>query len=63
MKEIGKYMAIAGILAIALNFANRVPRVLMWIYAWGDTVAWGIKIGLIVVGAILFFTAKEKKQV
>ena len=29
MKEIGKYMAIVGLLAIGLNFADRVPTVLM----------------------------------
>lgn len=61
MKEIGKYMAIAGLLAIGLNFANRVPRVLMWIYTWGETVAWGIKIGLVIVGAILYFISGKQK--
>jgi len=47
MKEIGKYMAIAGLLAIVLNFANRVPRILMWIYSWGKTTAWTIKMDLL----------------
>lgn len=55
-------MAIVGLLAIGLNFANMVPRVLMWIYTWGETVAWGIKIGLIVVGAILFFIGGKQQK-
>lgn len=62
MKEIGKYMAIVGLLAIGLNFADRVPTVLMWIYNWGETTAWGIKIGLVVVGAILFFVGGNKEE-
>lgn len=52
-------MAILGLLAIVLNFMDRVPRLLMWIYLWGDTVAWIIKIALVVVGGALFFFAKS----
>ncbi|PWH81715.1 hypothetical protein DIS18_13620 [Algibacter marinivivus] len=59
MKKIGSYMAIFGVLAIVLNFFDRVPSLLMWIYSWGDTTAWIIKIGLVVVGAILFFMGSK----
>ncbi|PWG06455.1 hypothetical protein [Polaribacter aquimarinus] len=55
MKKVGSYMAIFGLLAIVLNFVDRVPTLLMWIYNWGDTTAWVIKIGLVVVGAVLYF--------
>ena len=47
MQNIGSALAILGILAIFLDFFNRVPKVLVWIYNWGDGVAWGIKIALI----------------
>ena len=57
------YMALAGVFAIVLNFMDRVPTILAWIYSWGDTVAWVIKIALIVVGAVLFFMgAKQEAQ-
>ncbi len=57
-------MAIVGIAAIVMNFMNLVPRILMWIYAWGETTAWIIKIGLVVVGAVLYFMGnKEKTEV
>ena len=59
MRKIGSYMAIFGVLAIVLNFFDRVPTLLMWIYSWGDTAAWAIKIGLVVVGAILFFIGSK----
>ena len=62
MRKIGSYMAIFGVLAIVLNFFDRVPTILMWIYSWGETAAWGIKIGLIIVGAILFFMGKSNSE-
>ena len=58
MKKIGGYMVFFGLFAIVLNFLGRVPTILMWIYEWGETPAWAIKIGLIVVGAALFFMGK-----
>ncbi|MUU77952.1 hypothetical protein [Winogradskyella endarachnes] len=62
MKKIGGYMVFFGLFAIVLNFFDRVPTILMWIYEWGDTVAWAIKIGLIVVGAVLFFIGKPEEE-
>ena len=61
MKTIGTYMAIFGILAIILNFFNAVPRLLAWIYNWGEGVAWGIKIAFVIVGAILYFIGKNQQ--
>ncbi len=60
MSKIGLYMAIAGILAIILDFLDRVPKILFWIYSRGDGVAWAIKIGLVVIGAVLFFMGSKK---
>jgi hypothetical protein len=39
-----------------------VPRLLIWIYAWGETIAWIIKIGVIVLGAILYFIGKNEEK-
>ncbi len=55
LSKIGSFVAIVGVLAIVLGFLDRVPKILFWIYAWGEGVAWVIKIALIVVGAVLFF--------
>ena len=54
MRNLGGTLAFLGAFAIALDFLNRVPSFLFWIYNWGDGVAWGIKIGFIVVGGLLF---------
>lgn len=53
--KIGAFMVIVGLAAIVFGFLDRVPKILFWIYMWGEGVAWGIKIALIVVGVILFF--------
>ncbi len=55
-------MVFFGLFAIVLNFFDRVPSILMWIYEWGEGVAWAIKIGLIVVGAVLFFLGKPETE-
>jgi len=62
MKGIGSTIAIFGVLAIVLDFANMVPRVLMWIYSWGEGVAWGIKIALVVVGVVLYLMGNKKES-
>ncbi|GIZ14705.1 hypothetical protein [Capnocytophaga catalasegens] len=54
MKSIGSFMVIIGILAIVLDFFGRVPKILVWIYSWGDTIAWVIKIALVVIGGVLY---------
>ncbi len=55
MRQIGSLAVFLGVFAIILDFMDRVPSVLAWIYNWGEGPAWGIKIGLIVVGALLWF--------
>ena len=60
MKRLGSIMVLVGIFAIVLNFVGRVPKLLVWIYSWGETTAWIIKVGLIVIGATLYFIGKPK---
>ncbi len=53
-RNFGSALAILGAMAIGLGYANRVPKILAWIYEWGEDTAWMIKIGLVVVGVIFF---------
>jgi len=62
MKKIGSFMAMAGLFAIVLNFLDRVPTILAWIYNWGDTTAWVIKIALVVVGGVLYFMGNDEND-
>jgi len=62
MKKIGSLMVFFGFFAIVLNFVDAVPRILAWIYNWGDGVAWAIKLGLIIIGGILWFAGTRQEQ-
>ncbi|MCC6818169.1 MAG: hypothetical protein IT245_04700 [Bacteroidia bacterium] len=62
MKSIGSFMAILGLAAIGFGFLDRVPRILGWIYTWGDGAAWAIKLILTVVGGILWFVGRKNEQ-
>lgn len=48
-------MALIGVVSSVLYLINYNLRILMWIDMWGQGVAWGIRGGLIVAGAALFF--------
>jgi len=60
MKSIGSLLFIFGAAAIIFGFMERVPRLLMWIYNWGEGAAWAIKIGFVVVGAILYLMGRKQ---
>ncbi|WP_046755794.1 hypothetical protein [Kordia jejudonensis] len=62
MRTVGTYLAIFGIASVILSFFNMELRILMWIDMWGASVGWGIRIGLIVLGAILFFAGKAPEE-
>ncbi|MBV7532138.1 hypothetical protein [Chitinophaga sp. sic0106] len=64
MQRIGSFLVIIGLLSIVAGFFNHVPKILMWIYKWGEPTAWAIKIGLIVVGAVVYLmSAKGSEEV
>ena len=54
MRKIGSFLVLIGLAAIVMNFFGFAPKILIWIYGWGEGVAWAIKFGLVVVGAILY---------
>lgn len=62
MKSIGMYMAIAGLASIVLHFMGMNLRLLMWIDMWGETIGWVIRVGLLVVGAVLFFMGNDEDE-
>lgn len=61
MQKVGSFLVIIGLLSIAAGYFDRVPKILVWIYQWGDVAAWSIKIGIIVLGAALYLMAGKKQ--
>jgi hypothetical protein len=62
MKQIGSTMFLFGAAATVMYFFDMAPKLLMWIYNWGEGAAWAIKIGLIVVGAALYLLGRKNEQ-
>jgi hypothetical protein len=63
MQRIASLLVIVGLLSIVTGFFNHVPKILMWIYQWGEGTAWAIKAGLVVAGAVLYlFSGKTQKR-
>lgn len=56
------WMAIFGAGSFVLNMMGREFSLLSWIDNWGPTVGIGIRAGLIVVGAILFFVGMKQEN-
>jgi len=50
----GGFLALAGIISIALYFIDWNLSVLMWIDIWGPTMGWIIRIGVTAIGVIMF---------
>lgn len=61
MKTIGMWLAIFGAGSFALNMMGREFTILAWIDSWGTDVGMGIRIAMIVVGAILFFMGAKQE--
>lgn len=62
MKSIGSLLVIFGLAAIIFGFMDRAPRLMLWIYEWGEGPAWAIKIGFIVVGVLLYVMGTRQSR-
>jgi len=54
LQSVGGAIALAGIVSIVLNFINFNLRILMWIDLWGEGVGWAIRVGLVLLGGLLY---------
>jgi hypothetical protein len=61
MKSIGSLLFIFGAAAIIFGFMDRAPRLMLWVYNWGDGAAWAIKIAFVVAGAALYFMGRRQQ--
>lgn len=59
MQGIGGFLMLMGAGSFVLNLIGMEFRLLMWIDLWGPTVGLLIRIGLIAVGALLFFLGMQ----
>ena len=62
MRFFGGFIAVVGMLAIVLPYVGMNFMFLNWINNWGSGVAWGIKIGIVVIGAIMYIAGKPSDE-
>jgi len=62
LSSIGGLAVILGLGSFILDFINMEFTLLAWVNNWGEDRAIVIRIGLIVVGAILWFIARKMPE-
>ena len=60
MQGIGGFLVLLGAGSFVLHFMDMEFRLLSWVDNWGPGVGTGIRIGMIVVGAIVWFLGKQQ---
>lgn len=63
MRFAGGLMVFLGIASFVLQFMGTELTMLAWIDTWGSSAAHAIRIGLIVVGAVLWLAASKRRSV
>jgi len=63
MKKWGGTLFFFGVGSIVLSFLNMQFIILAWIDLWGPTVGWAIRIGMAVVGGLMWLLGKEPQAV
>ena len=59
MQSLGRLMVLLGAGSFELHYANMEFILLSWVDNWGPNAGNGIRVGMIVVGAILWFIARQ----
>jgi hypothetical protein len=61
MKSIGSLLFIFGAATIIFGFMDRAPRLMKWVYDYGEGTAWAIKIAFVVVGIALYLIGRKQE--
>ena len=62
MRKLGYLIAFYGLFAIVLNFGEGTASLLIWMYEWGDGVAWAIKITILLLGVGMYLLGKPDEE-
>ena len=60
MKSWGGNLFFFGAGSIVLYFLNMQFILLSWIDMWGDSIGWGIRIGLTLAGGVMWYLGNKK---
>jgi len=62
MQSIGGLLVLLGAGSFVLHFMNMEFRLLSWVDTWGAGTGNGIRIGMIVVGAIVWYFGRSSQS-
>ena len=62
MKSIGGLMFLLGLGSFVLHYMDMEFKLLMWVDNWGPAVGTAIRVGLIVVGGLLWFIGNKREK-
>jgi hypothetical protein len=62
MQGIGGFLVLLGAGSFVLHFMDREFRLLSWVDNWGVTAGNAIRIGLIILGAVLWFVGQKQAK-
>lgn len=62
MKSIGGLMLLLGLGSFVLHYMNMEFKLLMWVDNWGPAVGTAIRVGLIVLGGVLWFVGNKREK-
>jgi hypothetical protein len=60
MKFIGLFLLIIGFVSLFLGFTGANLVVLNWLDQWGETISWVIRIGVTILGGVLYFIYRHE---
>jgi hypothetical protein len=60
MQSLGSFLVLMGAGSFVLHLLNMEFILVGWVDNWGVSTGNGIRIGMVVVGAILWFVGKQK---
>lgn len=62
MKSIGGLLVLLGLGSFVLHFMDREFKVLSWVDNWGAEAGIGIRIAMVVVGAVLWWMGNKREK-
>ncbi|GAB3823303.1 hypothetical protein [Pontibacter rugosus] len=59
MKFIGLFLFLAGLVSLLLGLTGANLLVLNWLDQYGETASWAIRIGITILGAVIYYVCRN----
>ena len=62
MGSLGGFIALLGVFSVVVTSAGGDFELVAWIDSWGRSVGWSIRVGLVLVGAMLWLVGARSAR-